>query len=124
MLESESPKFEPHNLDVIFHALGDKTRRAMLRALADGARSVSDLARPFDMTLAGASRHIRVLEDAGLIRREVRWRTHICHLEARALAEADAWLAQYRAFWTTRLDTLETLLRAEDAGTPPEGDGR
>ncbi len=125
MVESESPR-----LDAIFHALGDPTRRALLRELADGERTVSELARPYAISLAAVSKHIRTLEQAGLIRREVRWRTHHCRLDAGALAAAHAWLSGYQAYWTGRLDALEDLLRRDDASkpeTPPrtlEGDDR
>ena len=102
-------------MDLIFHALSDETRRAMLRELALGERTVGELAKPFPMTLAAASKHIKVLEKAGLIRREIRWRTHICHLEAAPLKPARDELAFYERFWTDRLDRLERLLRDEDA---------
>ena len=104
-------------LDTVFHALGDATRRRMLRELAAGEQTVSELAKPFAMSLAAASKHIKALENAGLIRREVRGRTHLCRLEAEPLAEASSWLSYYERFWTTRLDNLERLLRDEDAGT-------
>jgi DNA-binding transcriptional ArsR family regulator len=102
-------------LDTVFHALGDTTRRKMLGELAGGARTVSELAQPFDMSLAAASKHIKVLESAGLISREVRGRTHFCRLEPGPLASAYEWLAFYERFWTGRLDILERLLRADDA---------
>lgn len=107
-------------MNEIFHALGDETRRAMLRHLAHGERTVGELAEPHPMTLAAASKHIRVLERAGLIRREVRWRTHICRLEAAPLQRAMDELAFYERFWTERLDTLERLL-AEDTETLSTG---
>lgn len=110
MVESDTPQ-----LDTLFHALGDPTRRRMLAALAEKDRSVTELAEPFAISLAAASKHIKVLETAGLLKREIRWRTHICRLDPGPLATADAWLAHYRRFWTTRLDILEALLRAEDA---------
>lgn len=106
-------------LDAIFHALGDATRRRMLRDLAGGERSVGQLAEPFAMSLAAASKHIKALEAAGLIRREVRGRTHLCRLDPGPLAGAHDWLAFYEGFWTGRLDALERLLRAEDAARPP-----
>ena len=105
---------EIYDLDGVFRALGDKTRRQIISELAKGERTVSQLAAPFDMSLAAASKHIKVLENAGLIRREKRWREHVCSLEPGPLATADEWLSFYREFWTTRLDTLETLLRSED----------
>lgn len=122
MVESETPR-----LSAVFHALGDPTRRRMIRALAGGARTVGELAEPFAISLAAASKHIKVLERAGLLRREVRWRTHLCRLEPGPLADAHAWLSVYERFWTDRLDVLDRLLREEDAGepeTPKEGDDR
>lgn len=117
MVEQESsPEPEPENLDTIFHALGDPTRRRMLHDLSQGERTVSELAAPFAMSLAAASKHVKVLEQAGLIRRQVNWRTHTCRLNPAALATAHDWLAQYERFWTSRLDTLDRLLREESQG--------
>ncbi|MER8526817.1 MULTISPECIES: metalloregulator ArsR/SmtB family transcription factor [unclassified Mesorhizobium] len=110
MVELETPK-----MDAVFHALGDATRRHMLRDLADGEKTVSQLAEPFAMSLAAASKHIKALENAGLIRREVRGRTHLCRLAPGPLASAHQWLSFYERFWTGRLDVLERLLREEDA---------
>ena len=107
-------------LDTVFHALGDATRRRMLHELADGERSVGELAAPFSMSLAAASKHIKALEKAGLVRREVRGRTHLCRLEAGPLAGAHEWLAFYARFWTDHLDVLERLLRDEDARKSPK----
>ena len=101
-------------MNSVFHALGDATRRQMLRDLARGERTVSELAEPFAMSLAAASKHIKVLEGAGLIRREVRGRAHFCRLEPGPLASAHEWLGFYERFWTSRLDLLEQLLRDED----------
>jgi DNA-binding transcriptional ArsR family regulator len=101
-------------MNSVFHALGDATRRQMLRDLAAGERTVSELAQPFAMSLAAASKHIKVLEGAGLIRREVRGRKHVCRLEPGPLASAHEWLGFYERFWTSRLDMLEQLLRDED----------
>ena len=110
MVKHDSPQ-----LDTVFHALSDSTRRGMLASLAVGERSVGELAEPFAMSFAGASKHVKVLEEAGLIRREVRGRTHICRLEPGPLASADQWLRHYERFWTGRLDALERLLREDDA---------
>ncbi|TKB83150.1 MAG: winged helix-turn-helix transcriptional regulator [Mesorhizobium sp.] len=110
MVELETPQ-----MDAVFHALGDATRRHMLRDLADGEKTVSQLAEPFAMSLAAASKHIKALENAGLIRREVRGRTHLCRLAPGPLASAHQWLSFYERFWTGRLDVLERLLREEDA---------
>ncbi len=106
-------ELQASQLDSLFSALGDATRRRMLRELAEGERSVGELAEPFDMSLAAASKHIRVLENAGLIRREVRGRTHVCRLDPGPLASAFAWLRFYERFWGDRLDVLEHLLRRE-----------
>ena len=105
-------------LDTIFHALGDATRRRMLRELADGERTVGQLAKPFSISLAAASKHIQVLERARLIRREVQGRTHVCHLAPGPLASAHEWLGFYERFWHGRLDILERLLREADAKAP------
>jgi DNA-binding transcriptional ArsR family regulator len=115
MVELHTPQ-----LDTVFHALGDATRRRMLRELSGGARTVSQLAEPFAISLAAASKHIKTLEHAGLIRREVRGRTHLCHLDPGPLASAHEWLGIYERFWTDRLDALDRLLREEDVRqTPP-----
>jgi len=111
-------EFQTSQLDTLFHALGDGTRRQMLATLADGERSVSQLAEPFSMSLAAASKHIKALEHAGLVRREVRGRIHMCRLEAAPLAHAQEWLRHYERFWNNRLDVLEHLLRADDARGP------
>jgi DNA-binding transcriptional ArsR family regulator len=115
-------EFQTPHLDAVFHALSDPTRRAMLHRLTNGEHSVSDLATPFNMSLAGASKHIKVLEGAGLVRRRIAGRTHICQLEAARLAEAQQWLSTYEKFWTARLDGLEAILRDEDraAAAKPE----
>jgi DNA-binding transcriptional ArsR family regulator len=120
MVELQAPQ-----LNTVFHALGDATRRRMLHDLADGERTVGQLAEPFTISLAAASKHIKVLESAGLIRREVRGRTHLCRLDPGPLASAHQWLSFYQRFWTDRLDVLERLLRNEDerqSSTVKKGD--
>ncbi len=87
----------------------------MLAQLAAGERTVSQLAEPFAMSLAAASKHIKALEAAGLVKRDVHGRTHVCALEPGPLANAHQWLAFYEIFWTSRLDRLEAVLKAEDA---------
>ena len=101
-------------LDAVFHALADPTRRAMLGHLAEGELTIGELATPFRMSFAGASKHVRVLEGAGLVKRRVRGRTHLCRLDAARLAEANTWLRRYEHFWSARLDALEALLLEED----------
>lgn len=87
----------------------------MLRLLADGEHSVGQLAEPFHMSLAAASKHIKALESAGLVRREVQGRIHLCRLNAGPLAAADEWFAYYERFWHERLDRLDALLRSAGA---------
>ena len=118
MIELETPQ-----LDAVFHALGDTTRRRMLRELSDGERTVGQLAQPFSISLAAASKHIKALENAGLIRREVRGRTHLCRLEPGPLASAHQWLTYYERYWRDRLDRLEQLLLEEDAQKSPPRKG-
>ena len=118
MVELETPR-----LDTVFRALGDATRRRMLRELAGGERTVGQLAEPFAISLAAASKHIKVLENAGLIHREVRGRTHLCRLDPGPLASAQQWLSFYERFWTDRLDALERLLRKEEAPNSPADKG-
>ena len=97
-------------LDSTFHALADPTRRGMLASLALGEKSVGELGEPFRMTFAGAAKHVKVLESAGLIRRRKQGRKQICVLEAKPLEEAERWLRQWERFWTVRLDQLEALI--------------
>jgi DNA-binding transcriptional ArsR family regulator len=94
----------------VFRALGDRTRRDMLRRLAAGDRTVTELAEPCAMSLAAASKHVRVLERAGLVRRTIRGRTHHCRLAAARLSEAERWLAFYQRFWNERFEALDRVL--------------
>jgi DNA-binding transcriptional ArsR family regulator len=114
MVELQTPR-----LDSVFHALGDATRRRMLRELSHGERTVGQLAEPFAISLAAASKHIKALENAGLIRREVRGRTHLCRLDPGPLASAHEWLNFYERFWNERLDALERLIRKENESKVP-----
>jgi DNA-binding transcriptional ArsR family regulator len=98
-------------LDQVFHALSDRTRRAMVARLAEGSASISELAAPFEMSLPGASKHVRVLEQAGLVQRTVDGRVHRCVLHAAPLDEASAWVAQQRSFWSDTLDALAGYAR-------------
>ena len=113
MVDIQAPR-----LDAVLHALGDPTRRLMLRRLAQGEQTVGQLAEPFSMSLAAASKHIKALGGAGLISREVLGRTHVCHLNAGPLRDADEWLRHYESFWTARLDRLEELLRRDSTISP------
>lgn len=97
-------------LDMTFHALSDPTRRGMLASLALGEKSIGELAQPHAMTFAGASKHVRVLEEAGLIARRKVGRNQLCSLQAERLAEAEEWLRQWERFWIVRLDRLQALV--------------
>jgi DNA-binding transcriptional ArsR family regulator len=103
-------------LDRTFHALADPTRRAMLRQLTKGEHSIGELAAPFEMSFAAASKHVKVLERAHLLRRRIEGRMHVCRLEPAPLAAADGWLRFYERFWGEQLKALDALLRAEDEG--------
>nr|BFE80327.1 metalloregulator ArsR/SmtB family transcription factor [Planobispora longispora] len=94
----------------MFHALSHDARRSMLRRLAGGELSVGELAAPLHMSLAAASKHVRVLEQAGLVQRTVTGRRHVCRLRPRPLSDAMAWLRFYEGFWDARLDALEHVL--------------
>ncbi len=97
-------------LDAVFHAMADPTRRAMVRALAAGERTVGELAAPHPISLAAASKHVKVLERAGLVRRTVYGRRHVCRLEAQPLAAASRHLRFYEQFWLERLDALDAFV--------------
>src|SRR6478752_8987614 len=99
-------------LDITFSALADPTRRGMLASLALGEKSIGELAQPFAMSFAGASKHVKVLEDAGLIARRKVGRTHLISIDAKPLEEAERWLRQWEKFWTVRLDRLEDLIES------------
>jgi DNA-binding transcriptional ArsR family regulator len=103
------------SLDTVFHALSSEPRRHMLGALAEGERTVGDLASAFDISLAAVSKHLKVLESAGLVERRVKGRTTVCRLRPEPLADVREWVAFIEQFWTTRLDRLEQLLTEEDA---------
>ena len=103
------------SLDAVFQALSNEPRRMMLCALADGERTVGDLADPFELSLAAISKHLKVLEGAGLVERRVEGRTTVCRLRPEPLREVRDWVVFVERFWAGRLDRLERLL-AEDAG--------
>lgn len=105
-------------MNAVFHALAHDARRAMLRRLDQGELTVGELAEPLAMSLAAAAKHVQVLERAGLVRRTVAGRRHICRLEPGPLASAAAWLRFYERYWTERLDALDALMRD---GAIPEG---
>lgn len=100
-------------LDSTFRALADPTRRGMLANLALGDKSIGELAEPLHMSFAGASKHVKVLEDAGLVARRKHGRNQIIRLEAKPLEEAERWLRQWEKFWNVRLDRLQALVEAD-----------
>ena len=101
-------------LDEVFHALSHPARRGMLARLAERELTIGELAEPLNMSLVAASKHVRVLERAGLVHRNVRGRSHVCRLDPAPLADADTWLRFYRRYWTESLDALEQLFRDEE----------
>jgi DNA-binding transcriptional ArsR family regulator len=118
-----SPELATDQLSTTFAALADPTRRAILARLASGESSVTRLAEPFDMSLPAISKHLKVLERAGLIARgrEAQWRP--CRLEAGPLKDASKWIEHYRRFWEQSLDRLEVYLR-EVQKEPEKKNGR
>ena len=107
-----------NQLDSVFQALADPTRRGMLANLALGEKSIGELADPFAMSFAGASKHVKVLEEAGLVARRKVGRRHLCTLRAEPLAEAERWLRQWERFWNVRLDRLQALVEADKKKGP------
>ena len=105
----------PERLDATFAALADPTRRAILARLASGEASVNELAAPFEMSQPAISKHLKVLERAGLITRTRDAQMRPCHIDARALKEADDWLEEYRRLWEARLDRLDDYLKTLQA---------
>jgi len=111
-------------LDDTLIALADDTRRSILRRLASGEARVTEVAEPFEISLNSVSKHIRILERAGLVRRRVAGRDHFLALEPKPFDELTQWMQDTRKFWSSRLDLLEAALRADDAiekakKTPP-----
>lgn len=103
------------DLDDTLVALADETRRDILQRLAQGEARVTEIAAPFDISLNSVSKHIRILERAGLVRRRISGREHFLSIEREPLDEIATWIQQQRVAWTARLDRLEAALRAEDA---------
>jgi DNA-binding transcriptional ArsR family regulator len=114
MMHAETPS-QSMALDRTLMALADPTRRSILQRLSRGPARVTEVAQPFPISLNSVSKHIRILERARLVRRRRAGREHILSIDTRPLAHAGDWIQRQRALWTARLDTLEALLRAEDA---------
>ena len=113
---------QPTQLDGVFAALADPTRRAILARLTEGDLTVTELAAPFAMSQPAVSKHLKVLEQAGLISRTRRATARLSHLEAEPLREATEWLARYQAFWERRYAQLDSLLARlqQESTTGPE----
>jgi len=103
-------EYRSNQLDHIFHALADPTRRAVLRELTGGRRSVGQLAKPFPISFAAVTKHIQVLEKAGLVRKVRQGKFIQCRLQGEPLRLASAWIEQQRAYWQSQLDGLERFL--------------
>ena len=103
-------KAKPEVLDAVFGAVADSTRRSILDRLRDGTMTITQLAEPYGMSLNAVSKHIKILERAGLIRREIKGREHSCQLDAARLEEAMNWMSYYTGFWNDRLNALEKHL--------------
>jgi DNA-binding transcriptional ArsR family regulator len=101
---------QPAELDRIFSALADPTRRAILRGLTRGPATITEIAAPFSVSLNAVSKHVIVLEGAGLLHREIKGREHYCWIEPHPLRKADLWLEYYRRFWEQRMDALEAYV--------------
>jgi DNA-binding transcriptional ArsR family regulator len=111
-------QLEEARLDLVFAALADRTRRDVLRALGEGGLSVTELAQPHGMSLTGFIKHLKVLEEAGLIERSKAGRVVRCELSAAPLQEAAVWLSRYETFWNARLDALGRYLYTQEELTP------
>jgi DNA-binding transcriptional ArsR family regulator len=110
-------------IDPLFHALADPTRRALVERLSRGPASVSELARPVDMTLSAVHQHLAILESSGLVRSQKRGRVRTCSLDPRAMRAVEEWITERRTTWEHRLDRLADYLAAE-SGPPDEGDSK
>src|SRR5262245_10213296 len=111
-------------LDQVFHALAHPARRAMLRRLTGGERNLTELAAPLRMSFPAASKHVRVLERARLVRRRVVGRTHLCRIEGKPLGDASGWLEGYRRFWEESFERLDDLLGELKAEEPKRGQAK
>ena len=111
-------------LDLVFHALAHPARRAIIRQLSSGERNLSELASPLRMTFPAATKHVRVLERAKLVRRRVVGREHLCRLHAAPLKEATLWTEQFRRYWEARFQALDSLLEEMKSSEQSDSDAR
>lgn len=114
-----TPKTSPEirsaiNIDRLFHALGDPTRRAILDSLSEGPLSVSRLAAPFDITLTAVAQHLQILEESGLVHTEKLGRVRTCRIETTGFSALEQWIRDHRSLWQRRLDRLSDLLAEPD----------
>lgn len=112
MVKYSADPSAPSDVEAVFSALANPTRRSILEDLRAGPRSISELAEPFDMSLVGVSKHVHRLEDAGLLRIHRQGRTRYCRLEPGPLRAGDRWIGQFRSFWTDELEQVDRYLRA------------
>jgi DNA-binding transcriptional ArsR family regulator len=112
-------KHSSRHLDHVFHALAHPARRAILGRLMDGERNLTELAAPLRMSFPAASKHVRVLERAHLVRRRVVGRTHLCNIEGQPLAQANQWLENYRKIWEANFQRLDDVLNELKAAEKP-----
>ena len=115
--ELDGGRRDDQQLDLVFTALANKTRRDLLSRLGRAPAKITDLAEPYDMSLPAVSKHLRVLERAGLVIREVDGRVHKCSLDTAPLKEAERWLSYYREYWDQTLDSLARHVAKDDTGT-------
>ena len=107
---------DPGTIDRVFHALSDQNRRAIIERLSRGPAAISEVARPFPMSLAGVVQHVQVLEKAGLVRTEKTGRVRTCHIEPDGLSLVEDWVRQRRNLWQSRFDRLGQMLDEDEAG--------
>ena len=114
-LRKDSRLLADDHLDLVFSALANRTRRALLARLSDAPASITDLAEPLNMSFPAVSKHVRVLEAAGLVRRQIDGRVHQCSLDTAPMKQAEIWLSGYRTFWDETLEALDKHFKDGDA---------
>lgn len=121
-----NPLADDTHLDRVFHALSDPTRRAIVQRLSHSSATVTRLAEPFDMSLNAVSKHLKVLESASLIKRDIVGRTSVCSLSVDPLLNATEWIQQYTTFWNEVLDSLEMHLEVQEptSNSPEKRDSK
>jgi DNA-binding transcriptional ArsR family regulator len=110
---------EEAHLDLLLGAISDRTRRAIIARLVQGEARVTEVAEPFGISLNAVSKHVRVLEESGIVRRRIEGRDHFLSVNLQPLDEVDGWLTRTREFWNARIDSLEDLLRRKKQSRRP-----